>query len=355
MGGMSSPRDELNIGDAVVPWMYTDAVEEYEAIRTGAALIDLSSCPLIRVAGPDTAIELGVLFTRELEYLSYETSAMGLFLTNEGDIVDMATVYRTEDAFLVEPSVGSGPVLLQHLHSKLDHLGIEVRSLADEFTVVALEGPRTWSAAEALLEVPVAGLPFQGVRPTAFAGRELLAARTGWTGEFGLKFFVPNDLVEQFWTAALEHATEVGHWALELAMLEVRQPILHRERHGDPSVQAAGYNWLVDLDKDEFLGREAIEGSGDPETRTVCFTTAATDVAAGDSVEAADRAVGSVVFAERHPTDGRTLGIARLDAAVAVSGLRLGLRTSSGVEPLATVSSPMTVPTSWGMIGASTE
>lgn len=332
-----------------VTWHFGDPTAEYNAIRNGLGVLDLSGNELIVVRGGGASSALDRLFTKELEYLSYENSTLGLFLDDDGKVVDVATISRRGDDFLIEPSVGGTSSLLAHLSEHLGG-GVEAHGLADELQVVALEGPHLWSVADALLETPLTGLPFQGVRPTSFEGVEILGARTGWTGEFGLKFFLPPALVPRFIDAATSRGTLVGQWALELTMLEIRQPVPHRELRHAPTVIEAGWNWLIDLDKDDFLGRDAVEGAAAPDQRTVCFRTGATGISDDALVETTDREVGAVTWAVHHPVLGETLGLARIDAPVAASGLTLGIRDDAGELVAAdTVSSPLVTPTSWGM------
>lgn len=327
-----------------------DLRAEYEAIRQEAALIDLSPCGVVRVQGGDATDWLTRLFTKEVEYLSFETSAMGLFLDGDGAVVDVATVYRTEHDFLVVSSPGRADRLLEHLQTQAADDDEVTVSAADDLAVVAIEGPRTWAVAEALLDVSLTGLPFQGVRATKFGGKPLIGARTGWTGEFGLQFLMPPSMRDDFVAAAGRHCRDAGLAALELTMLEIRQPVPARELVDGATLVEAGWNWLVDLDKDDFLGRDAVEGSMmEPSVQTVCFRSPATDPLDGAVVATSDREVGRVVWSLAHPTLGETLGLARLDAEIAVAGLDLVARVDGAEAPVRTASSPMVTPTSWGM------
>lgn len=329
-------------------WIVQGFDEDYRAIRHGAALVDLSGAGLLLVAGPGAAATLQQLHTRDISYLSYESSTMGLFLDEGGGVLDIATVYKVEDGFWVETAIGNGSAVRSHIEANAEP-GTTVTPV--DAAVYAVEGPMAWAVLDDVLDEPASGLPFQGVRPTRAAGHDVTISRTGFTGEFGAKVIVPTASTAAVWDALAERATEVGHAALEAAMLEVRQPVLHRERDDAPSVGEAAYNWFVDLEKDEFLGRAAAVASiTEPAARrTICFVTDAT-VEPGFEVATSDRPVGAVVSCAFSPSLGRHCGIARMAAEVAASGLVLGVRTAAGLEPIETVSSPMVVPSSWHLL-----
>jgi glycine cleavage system aminomethyltransferase T len=344
-----APTEHQTIGGSEVPWIQTSYEDDYLAIRHGAALIDLSGASLISVTGTGALPMMQRLFSRDVAYLTFETSTMGLFLDEDGHVIDISTVYRVDGGFWVETSVGNGDRLQQHFRENADpnvELGVVDRLIFD------VEGPQAWQTLDSVVDEPASGLPFQGVRATTAAGCPVLVSRSGFTGEFGAKLLVAPSDGPQVWEALAASATPAGHRALETAMLEVRQPVLHRETTGDPSVGAAAYNWLVDHDKEEFLGHEHVLPSiQEPASRTLCFVTDA-EVASGSEVATTDRTVGSVVFAAYSPGAGRHIGIARVTPEVAASGLTFGVRTADGLVPAPSTSSPIVVPSSWQVVVA---
>lgn len=345
---------EVSIGDAQVPWVYEEHEAEYEALRQRAGVVDLSVAGLIEVSGPGAPVLVQRLFARDVTYLSYESSVMGLFLDDTGRVVDLATIYRVEHGYWVETAVGNGSRVCEHL---VGHAGADttVRDLRAETAIVGVEGPESREAIDGILTEPVSGLPFKGVRTAQLAdGGEVVVSRTGVTGEFGFKVMGPHSDATDAWTRLCKFGVPVGHRALETAMCEVRQPILYRELVDDPSVATAGFNWLIDADKADFLGREQVarEFEHPPSRLTVCVATDAREVDPGTEVVTAEpeRVVGEIVFATWSPGIERSCGIARIEREIAVAGLMLGLRTGGGVVPLETVSSPMNIPSSWRLI-----
>jgi aminomethyltransferase len=344
------PADTVyeTIGDATVPWRLTSLDEEYAALRNSTAIFDLSGCGLVSVTGPDAEPLLTRLLTREVEFLSPESSVIGLFLDDDATPLDIVTVYRTDDGFLVETSVGRGTSTLEHLQRNADG-DVEVRLVNDEMTLFGFEGPDAWAVTDGLFDERITGLPFQGVRPLTVDGAPATVFRTGFTGEFGFKVLVARDDAAAAWSKAAQHAVPIGHEALEVAMLEFRQPILHREAANEnAAVIRAGLNWLVDREKEDFLGRDALleASEAEPDAVPVCFVCDDATLASGARIGAEGQALGIVVHVVRSPGVGGMCGVAHVAPDCAASGVVFEVIGSSST--VRTVSAPMRIPTSWG-------
>src|SRR5207302_597904 len=115
---------------------------------------------------------------------------------------------------------------------------------------------------------------FLGVQQTEWEGEEVLVSRLGFTGEYGFKCNLSIEGAKKLWTRLAEEARPIGHEALEIAMLEVRQPMLHRELGDDGNVMRCGLNWLIELEKEDCVGHEALMAQRDagPDLLPVSFT-----------------------------------------------------------------------------------
>jgi glycine cleavage system aminomethyltransferase T len=134
-------------------------------------------------------------------------------------------------------------------------------------------------------------------------------------------------------------------------MLEIRQPIFHRELTCNPI--EAGANWLIDLNKEAFRGRAAVEHlwrEGVPRAR-VGLRVDCDDPAAirGASVLAADSIVGEIEHAVFSPSLGACVALASVSQPFAAASLPFECRSDEvGVEALS-ISAPYVIPTSWSV------
>jgi glycine cleavage system aminomethyltransferase T len=135
---------------------------------------------------------------------------------------------------------------------------------------------------------------------------------------------------------------------LELAMLEVRQPMSWLDVSDDLSVVESRIAWLADLAKPEFLGRGALLRAFETATRAATGFVAGDDESegfvAGTEVMTGDgRMVGELRYSRFSPSVGHHIGVVALDRRICCSGLRLAVEG----RVIDTVASPFIVPKSW--------
>lgn len=345
-----------SVGDAQVVWQVSGLDEDYRALRGSCGVVDLTGTGLLAVRGDGAVDFLNDAMTREVTYLARESSLLGLLLRDDGGIVDCVTLYRRDDGFLVETSVGRGGVVAAHLQGLAGaRSDVDVQDVGEDLAVVGFEGPQAAQVAVALASEDIDGLPFRAVRPVTLAEGEALVCRSGVSGEFGYRVIGSRSVVSDVWKRLCGLGVPVGLDALELTMLEVRQPIVHREAD-DPEATVArtGLAWLVEYGHDGFVGRDAVmrEFEAGPDVRTVGFATdAGVTAEPGDTVTTGDgERLGTVVHARRSPVFEGVAGLARLRADVAVPGLRLIVGSGDREAALRTVSAPMVVPASWAAL-----
>jgi glycine cleavage system aminomethyltransferase T len=328
-----------------VPWHYGDAEAEYHTLRDRQGVIDLSSCGLISLVG-DAVGFLQQVLARDVEYLNSERCMVSLVQDEEGVPVDIVTVYGRDDGALLESSFGNVDRLLAHLERYNDG-GIELVR-RDDLVIVGLEGPYAWGVVGRLIDQELTALPFEAVAETVWQGHDITLARSGFTGEYGYKIICDVTTASSLWAQAAQIAPPIGQQALEIGMLEVRQPVLYREVGPGDRVQALGYNWLVDSTKEDFVGRDRML-EDDAVTRTIGFVGDAV-VADGSAVLAGGEQIGVVVHSLHSFGVGRTLGLMRVHADFAAAGLDLTVSGPGGVEhEVHTKSSTYIVPKSWSV------
>ncbi len=338
------------VGDVTVPLRFSAAPgalsQEYAALRERAAVIDLSGHRLIEITGSDAVEYAQRVLARDVEYLTSDRCMMSLVLDDAGQIVDQVLAFGREDGILLASSCGAGTRLLEHLRAHADD-GIEIADRSPELVLVGLEGPYAWGVVGRLIDGELASLPFESVVETTWDDVDIVFARTGFTGEYGYQMIVPRETAAGLWRLSLEHARPAGQEALELAMLEVRQPMPRHEATPGATVIEIGANWLVDVTKDAFVGREAVLTAFESGTgrRTVGFTCADGVPTAGTRVMAGDQVIGEVVHSVHSVGLGTTLGLARVDRDLAAAGLEL----SAGGVGVTTLTSPYIVPKSWSI------
>ena len=104
---------------------------------------------------------------------------------------------------------------------------------------------------------------FSLIVDAAVAGVRVWIARTGYTGEDGFELFCDASDAPALWDRLLEAAAAVGGkpvglGARDTLRLEARLPLYGNDLDDDTTPLEAGLGWVVKLDGDDFIGRDAL-------------------------------------------------------------------------------------------------
>jgi glycine cleavage system aminomethyltransferase T len=345
-GADSSPSPRYLVGDAEV-------APEYAALRGAAARFDLNEAGVLEVTGAGALSLLQAALARDAEFVTPEQSLMSLLLSSSGAVTDLVTVYMMDDGFWLETSFGRCESTARHL-AALQAMGhgtdVVVRDRRADLQCLLVEGPAAPGIVEAGIASELGAIPYGAVLPISVRGRPVVASRTGFTGEFGYKFFAsPADL--DVVRSALADVPTAGLGTLQTAMLEVRQPVLDWETATGVTALQAGYQWLIDITKEAFCGRSHIvkEFEAGLSSRVIGFAADGAMVPpAGAGLAVSSDRVGHVVTAVASPGRGDVLGLALVDIDIAAAGIEM----SVGEMTVTTLAAPYVYPVSWSSRGS---
>ena len=132
-----------------------------------------------------------------------------------------------------------------------------------EIAQIALQGPATRSIVESLGLAGLAQLKLRQSARVQVGGVECLAARTGYTGEFGYEFYVYGD-APIVWDTLMDAGKAfglkpAGLGARDLLRLEMGYLLYGNDIDERTTPIEAGVEWAVSLTKGEFLGKPVLE------------------------------------------------------------------------------------------------
>ena len=237
-----------------------DVEAEYWHLRRQATLFDVPE-HAIEFVGPDAARFLDRLMPRRIAPMKVGRCCYGIMCYADGGILmDGVLVRLAEDRFRYVLADGE---IFGWLRAHQP--GFDVEIVDTEDWVLQVQGPRSLEVLAVLCEGGAPDpFPYFGAARVTIAGEPLLATRTGWTSEVGFELYVPEDADHG---ALWRHLTGVGgrHGLRFAAMacMNVRRieaGILNNGTDISPSTTpyAAGIGRFVDLDKEEFIGRDAL-------------------------------------------------------------------------------------------------
>jgi glycine cleavage system T protein (aminomethyltransferase) len=242
---------------------------EYSAIRTAAALIDISPLFKYRVTGKDATRLVDRIVTRDVPKMKVGQVAYTHWCDGDGKVIDDGTVSRLADG--VYRWTAAEPSLRWFRMNGLD-LDVRIEDVSDSTAALALQGPTSRSILEACAQGDVAGLRYFRVMSSRIAGLPVEISRTGYTGDLGYEIWVDSAKAERLWDALMEAGrpydiTPTGMLALDVARIEAGLILLDVDYTGAKKALIAsqayspyeiGLGRLVHLDKAPFIGQAAL-------------------------------------------------------------------------------------------------
>lgn len=248
-----------------MPIHYTGVVDEYHTVRSRAGLFDVSHMGRIVVTGSGAEFFLQRMTTNDLAALQPMQAQYSMVCNEQGGIKDDIFVYRLakDGEFLLCVNASNRAKIVSWLieHSRgVPDCHISDRS--EEIAQIALQG----SAARAI--VAALGLPqldrlkLRGSTTVRVADEECLAARTGYTGEFGYEFYVHGQAAT-VWNKLLHTGKSfglkpAGLGARDLLRLEMGYLLYGNDIDERTTPLEAGAEWAVRFEKGEFVGKQAL-------------------------------------------------------------------------------------------------
>ena len=239
---------------------------EYFAIRTKAALLDISPLKKYIVEGPDAQNLLDRLVTRNIAICKVGQVMYTPWCDEEGKVIDDGTVQRlSENKFRIT----SAEPNLEWIESNSTGMDVMIKDDSYSTAALALQGPNSRAILNAVSSKSLNSLKFFWMMETTFEDIPVTISRTGYTGDLGYEIWMdPNDALS-VWDLLMNKGktfgiTPTGLHALDIARVEAGLILLDVDyistRHAliesrKSSPYELGLGWSVKLKKKNFIGK----------------------------------------------------------------------------------------------------
>ncbi len=242
---------------------------EYNAIREGAALIDVSPLFKYLISGRDAARLVDRVITRDARAMAVGQVFYTPWCDERGKAIDEGTVSRlAEDRFrwtAADPN-------LRWFHQNARGLDVTIEDVSERVAALAVQGPASAAVLRRVAEADIDRLEYFRVTQGAIAGVPVDISRTGYTGDLGYEVWMPADRAIRVWDAlneggpsyglrpagmiALDVArVEAGLLLIEVDFFSSKKALLPSQLY---SPFEMGLGRLVNLEKPHFIGRDAL-------------------------------------------------------------------------------------------------
>lgn len=255
----------------IVAGSYEPTLErEYYAIRSSAALIDVSPLYKYLVRGPDAARLLDRVMTRAVSRCAVGQVMYSPWCDGDGHVIDDGTISRLEDGLF---RVTAADPNLRWFQDNAHGLDVAVEDVADATAALAVQGPAARRILEEATGASLASVGYYRLTRARLGRTEVTISRTGYTGDLGYEIWLEAGQAEAVWdavnAAGEPHGlTPAGILALDIARVEAGLLLIEVDyissRHAVIESQKSspfelGLGWAVALDKDpRFVGQEAL-------------------------------------------------------------------------------------------------
>jgi aminomethyltransferase len=185
----------------LMPLRYGSETAEHNAVRTSAALFDLSHMGEIAVTGPGAGAALDYAVCGWPSKLSVGRARYTMLCAPDGGVLDDLIIYRqADDRFLVVANAANTSVVLGELRERCSG-GAVITDESAATGLVSIQGPNGCGLLSTVTDLPLAAMPYYAGAYGTVAGREAWVARTGYTGEDGFEIFCAPADCEPVWDA----------------------------------------------------------------------------------------------------------------------------------------------------------
>jgi aminomethyltransferase len=243
-------------------------INEHMAVRTGVGIFDVSHMGDIRLAGPQALAAVQQISMNDASKLAIGQAQYSALLYPQGTFVDDVIVHRLgEVEYLLVINAGTREKDFNWVRDNTRQFDCAVENLSDEFTQIAIQGPKAVSVLKNLSDADLNAVKFYWVTRANVCGlKNILIARTGYTAEDGFEIYIPSDEATsaRVWNEILNTGKEFGLvpcglGARNTLRLEGKLPLYGHEISDTINVWEAGLDRFCKMEKPEFVGREALE------------------------------------------------------------------------------------------------
>src|SRR5216110_911568 len=265
----------VNFGGWDMPVEYPSSgglIAEHKAVRGNVGVFDVSHMGDIRIRSgkkPGGALEAVQHITmNDASRLAIGQAQYSAMLYPEGTFVDDVIVHRLgEDDYLLVINAGTREKDINWVRENTKGFDCVVEDLSDAYTQLAIQGPRAIDVMRKLTDVNLDSIKNYWFTHGTLCGlKDILIARTGYTGEDGFEIYVPSDeeTSTRVWNEVLEAGREFGAvpcglGARNTLRLEAKLPLYVHEISDTINVWEAGLDRFCKMEKPDFVGREGLE------------------------------------------------------------------------------------------------
>ena len=256
LGAFMSP-----FGGFIMPIQYSSIIDEHQAVRQHCGVFDVSHMGEVVITGNDAERCVNHIFTNDITNAPIGQIYYGMMLYPDGGTVDDLLVYKMgEQHFFLVINSANIDKDIDWIMQNARGYDVNIDHCSDRYGQLAVQGPEAEAVVEEVLGLPCKELTFYTTKTINVDDEEIIVSRTGYTGEDGFEIYGSHAFIVKMWNLLMEsgRCKPCGLGCRDTLRFEVGLPLYGDELSKDISPIMAGLGMFCKLNKEEFIGKEAL-------------------------------------------------------------------------------------------------
>jgi len=252
LGALMSP-----FGGFDMPIQYSGIVDEHQAVRRACGVFDVSHMGEVLITGPDAERYVNHIFTNNVVGMPTGKILYGMMCYEGGGVVDDLLVYKMDDQrFFLVINAANIDKDWAWIQEQAKGYQVQLEHQSEQYGELAIQGPQAEQVMEEVLGITCAELTFYTFKQIG----DMIVSRTGYTGEDGFEIYASPLCINEYWDQLMAsgRCKPCGLGCRDTLRFEVGLPLYGDELSEHITPLMAGLGIFVKLDKDEFIGKEAL-------------------------------------------------------------------------------------------------
>jgi aminomethyltransferase len=332
-----------------MPVQYEGVNIEHHTVRNALGVFDVSHMGEFLISGKNALDLIQKVCSNDASKLVDGKAQYSCFPNETGGIVDDLIVYRfNEEKYLLVVNASNIDKDWAWIN-KHNTMGAELKNLSDDYSLLAIQGPKAVEAMQSLSSVDLSNIPFYSFVVADFAGIDhVIISATGYTGSGGFEIYCKNSEVEQVWNKVMEAGASFGIKPIGLAArdtlrMEMGYCLYGNDINETTSPLEAGLGWITKFTKD-FINSENLKKQKEAgiKRKLVAFELNERGVPRHDYeiVDADGNPIGIVTSGTMSPSLNKGIGLGYVPLEYAEPGSLINIQIRKNAIPATVVKLP---------------
>ena len=333
----------------MMPVQYEGVNIEHETVRNSVGVFDVSHMGEFLITGPNALPLIQKVCSNDAAKLFDGKAQYSCIPNDSGGIVDDLIIYRlNEEKYVLVVNASNIQKDWDWISSHND-MNAEMKNLSDDFSLLAIQGPKAAEAMQSLTSVDLENMKYYTFEVADFAGIEhVIISATGYTGSGGFEVYCKNSEVEQVWNKVIEAGSDYGIKPIGLAArdtlrLEMGFCLYGNDINDSTSPIEAGLGWITKFSK-EFTNSENIKKQKEhgTERKLVAFELDERGIPRHDYdiVDSNGKKIGIVTSGTMSPTLKKGIGLGYVPSVFTDVGSKIFIQVRKKAIPATVVKLP---------------